>query len=187
MRLSVALLLPLLALSIATAQAESEVYGGAGIGYSTFKLDNVDFEDSTLATRAFAGFRYGRYVALEAGYIDFGTAKDQVVLQFGQPSTTGKIKTDGYDLTLVGRYPFNDELVAFGRIGMLRWDSRKEVEGLPIVGRDDGNDLIWGLGVDFRGTQRIHLRIEAEFVDIEFARSWWLLTTSVMYGFPIGR
>ena len=51
----------------------------------------------------------------------------------------------------------------------------------------DGDDIIWGVGLDFRGSGRVHVRVEGEFVNIEFADSWWVLTTSVMYSFPFGR
>ena len=93
--------------------AESEVYGGFGLGYSTFKIKSLDFEDATFAAREFLGLRYGDYVALEAGYIDFGTLKDQVAGppqqgQQGQPSIDYRVQTSGYDLTLVGRYPLDD-------------------------------------------------------------------------------
>ncbi|MEZ5565916.1 MAG: outer membrane beta-barrel protein [Gammaproteobacteria bacterium] len=181
------LVLPVLALTSSLAHAESEAYGGVGIGYSTFKIDTIDFEGAALATRQFVGFRYGKYVALETGFINFGTVNDQIAVQFGQPSLNEGVKTSGYDLTLMGRYPVNKELAAFARVGMLRWDSRAELEGSPFVAKQDGDDLIWGIGLDFRGTQRVHLRVEAEFVDIEFANSWWVLTTSIMYGFPLGQ
>ena len=58
---------------------------------------------------------------------------------------------------------------------------------LAAVNKTDGDDLIYGVGLDFRGSARLHIRVEAEVVDIAFANSWWVLTTSVMYGFPFAR
>jgi OmpA-OmpF porin, OOP family len=187
-RLLMALLvLPILTLVPEALRAESEIYGGAGIGYSTFGVDVTGFEDSGLATRQFVGVRYGRFVGVEAGYIDFGTANDQVADPFGFGTVNQGIETWGYDLSLVGRYPLNDELAAFGKLGIIRWDSEDTLEPVPLPNKTDGDDLIWGVGLDFRGSARVHIRVEAELVDIAFANSWWVLTTSVMYGIPFAR
>jgi OOP family OmpA-OmpF porin len=181
------LVLPMLTVVPATLRAESELYGGVGIGYSTFSVDATGFEDSGLANRQFLGLRYGRFVGVEAGYIDFGTANDQVADQFGSGTINEGIETWGYELSLVGRYPLNEELAAFGKLGMIRWDSEDTLEPVPLPNKTDGDDLIFGVGLDFRGSARVHVRVEAELVDIEFANSWWVLTTSVMYGIPFAR
>ncbi len=180
-----------------TLRAESEVYGGFGIGYSTFSIDDIDFGDvsfanpdfeaSSFATRLFLGLRYGDYVGLEAGYIDFGTVKDRIGFLQEQPSINYEVESSGYNLSLVGRYPLNDELAAFGKLGMIRWESEATLESFPLSAREDGTDLITGLGLDFRGSDRFHVRVEAEFVFIEFASSWWVLTTSLVYGIPFAR
>ena len=181
------LMLPVLALLSQPVRAESEVYGGIGVGYSTFKIDAQDFEGSAYATREFLGLRYGDYVGLELGYIDFGTVKDRVAFQSGQQSSVERVETSGYDLALVGFYPIDSSLNAFGKLGAIRWDSQVTVGAFPLPTKDNGTDLIWGLGLDFRGSERFHVRIEGEFVDIAFANSWWVLTTSLIYGIPFGR
>ncbi|MEO8225353.1 MAG: outer membrane beta-barrel protein [Gammaproteobacteria bacterium] len=181
-----------------TVHAESEIYGGVGVGYSTFSVDPKElqsigigskFEASGIVTRQFVGYRYGEYAGLELGYINFGTVKDQVAFQSGQPgpSLNYSIKTTGYDLAFIGRYPLDAELAAFGKIGLIRWDSVGTLETFPLPTKKDGDDLIWGLGLDYRGSDRVRVRVQADFVDIQFANSWWVLTTSVMYGFPFGR
>lgn len=181
------LALPLLALAPPRLLAESEVYGGVGIGYSTFSQDAPKLEGAAVATREFLGLRYGDYVALELGFIDFGTVNNRVRVAFGQPSQNLGVETWGYDVSLLGRYPLSQELAVFGKVGTLRWDSDQRLGGLRPVTRLSGDDLIWGLGVDFRSTGRFHVRMEAEFVNIEFANSWWVLSTSVMYGIPFAR
>ena len=181
------LVLPFLIFLPQQARAGSEIYGGIGVGYSTFKIDSLSFEGSSYATREFLGFHYGDYLGLEAGYINFGKVKDRVVVQAGQPSLVDSVQTSGYDLSLVGRYPLDEELVAFGKLGMIRWDSQTTLSTFDLEEKSSGNDLIWGLGLDYRGSGRIHVRIEAEFVDIPFANSWWVLTTSVIYGVPFAR
>lgn len=182
------LVLSLMAFLPQALRAESEVYGGIGLGYSSYSADSLDFEAATFTTREFLGLRYGDYVGLEVGYIDFGTAKDRVAVAQGQPSLNYEVESSGYDLSLVGRYPLNEELAAFGKLGMIRWESKATLdEPASFSTREDGTDLITGLGLDFRGSDRFHVRVEAEFVFIEFASSWWVLTTSLVYGIPFGQ
>lgn len=183
--LAVAVLLPVLLVTAPAARADSELYGGIGIGYSTFSVDAIDFEGSALATRQFIGFRYGDYVGLEAGYINFGTVNDRIIDVPGQVTLNQGIETWGYNLSLIGTYPLNEELYAFGKLGAIRWDSEVELQGFPRLLKDDGDGLIGGIGLDYRGTGRFRLRIEGELVDIDFADTWWVATISVIYGIPI--
>jgi hypothetical protein len=184
--LSVVLLLPQASL------AETEVYGGIGVGYSTFQADAtfqgdpINFEGEDVAVRQFVGLTYGDYAGVEIGYVDFGTVNDRVVVQPGV-SANDAIKTWGYELALVGRYPLNQELGAFGRVGMIRWDSEETLETYPLPSKQDGDDLIWGIGLDFRGSGRFSMRVQADFVDIAFGNSWWVLTASAYYAIPLGR
>ncbi len=186
-RLFSALLLSFLSLLSQASFAETEFYGGVGIGYSTFQVDSIDFEGAAVAVRQFIGVNYGDYVGLELGYIDFGTVNDQVLLEQGTGSINDSIESWGYELALIGRYPLNQELDAFGKVGMLRWDSESTLETFPLATKQDGDDLIWGVGLDFRGSGRFHARIAADVVDIDFASSWWVLTASAYYAIPFGR
>lgn len=181
------LVLACLLLASPGLRAETELYGGIGIGYSTFQIDEIDFEGSDLAKRQFVGFTWGDYVGVEAGYINFGTVNDKVALQAGQQSINDSVKTWGYNLSMVGRYPLNEELDAIAKLGMIRWDSEATLETFPVPTKEDGDDILWGVGLDFRGSNRLSVRVEGEFVNIDIADSWWVVTTSLMYSFPIGR
>jgi len=183
---ALAALLALACLSLVppALRAETELYGGIGIGYSTFQVDPIDFEGSDFATRQFLGFTWGDYIGVETGYINFGTVNDKVALQQGQQSLNDAIETWGYNLSVVGRYPLNQDLDAIAKVGMIRWDSEATLETFPLPTKVDGDDILWGVGLDFRGAGRVHVRIEGEFVNIDFADSWWVVTTSLIYSFP---
>lgn len=181
------MMVALLTLLPQALRAETEVYGGIGYGYSTYSIDAIRFEGSSGALRQYLGFNYGDYVGLELGYYDFGSINDQIVLNPGEASVRDTIETSGYDLSLVGRYPLNEELVAFGKIGAIRWDSTATLADYPIPSKIDGDDLIWGVGLEFRGAGRFHVRIAADFIDISFADAWWALNASVLYAIPVGR
>lgn len=178
----------------ASVLAETELYGGFGIGYSTYTVDDLalpgvdfttEFEGSDYASRQFVGFTWGDYVGAEFGFLNFGTASDTVTVP-GPAQTTARVETDGYSLSLVGRYPVNSELVAFAKVGGLRWDSETRAGTGPVPITQDGNGVLAGIGLDFRGRGRVHVRVEGELADIDFADSWWMVTTSLIYSFPVG-
>jgi hypothetical protein len=88
---------------------------------------------------------------------------------------------------VLGRYPLNEELDAFAKVGLIRWDSKSTLETFPVATKIDGDDMLWGLGLDFRGSGRFHARIQTDFMSIDFADSWWVLNASVYYAIPFGR
>lgn len=166
------------------AEAETEFYGGLGLGYSSYKLDSTGFDGSDFGIRQFVGFNWGDYLGVETGYIDFGTAKDNVGSVFFPVNQT--IESWGYDLSLFGRYPLDEELDVFAKVGILRWDARTNFDNSPFSEKEDGDDLLVGVGVDFRGTGRVHVRMQGEIIEADFADSWWMLSASLVYGFPVG-
>jgi hypothetical protein len=174
-----------LALLPPAVRAENEFYAGIGIGYSTFELEASNFEGADFATRQFIGFNWGDYLGIEGGYINFGTVNDDVPGP-GVGTINQGVETWGYNLSLAARYPLNDELDALAKAGMIRWDSELTRETFPVPTKVDGDDILWGIGLEFRGTGRLHVRVEGEFVNIDFADSWWVLTTSLLYSFRAG-
>lgn len=195
-------------------RADSEVYGGLGVGYSTFKADAADipgrpglpgfensqavsdFEGADLATRAFLGVRLGPYVGLEVGYHDFGEPDGQVAFIDPEnpptspfdapPSSRVATEATGYDAVLMGILPVDRDLSVFAKAGLISWDADTTYGGGART-RDDGEDLIWGIGAAYRGAGPLRVRIEAEFIDAGFANSWWALSASLIYAVPFGR
>jgi OOP family OmpA-OmpF porin len=190
------------------ARAETEFYGGIGVGYTTFEVDDIflldevvnptapepGWEGASFSNRQMLGFRYGDYIAVEVGYHRFGTVNDTLAIQVSPVLTvseTVSLKTSGYDASLIGLWPFNRELSALGRVGIIRWDTDRRIDSSlseqPLLDSLDGDDLVWGIGAQYEGNDRVRMRVEGEFFDIDFARNWWTLSVSVLYAFPIGR
>ncbi len=181
-------LLPvLIALPFAQAvNADNEGYGGIGIGYTSFEVKDLDFEGSSTSTRVFLGVRLGSWLGLEGGFHRFGTATDQVAVEAGEPSVRVGIRTIGYEAAVLGIYPVNRDLSLFAKVGVINWDTDLRAAG-EVIQDEDGNDLIWSVGTTYRGTGPFHVRIEGEFLDIDFADSWWTLSASIIYAIPFGR
>ena len=79
----------LLVLGIGTAAAQTEnqggFYVGGAVGQFDLKIDGLDGVDEAIdgldaddtAWKAFVGWRFNPYLAVEAAYVDFGSPHDQ--------------------------------------------------------------------------------------------------------------
>ncbi len=135
---------------------------------STFSIDD---EDTSFSLSA--GYSFNDYFAVEGGYIDFGEVSDS----FSIAGVTGKVKAeaDGWDLALVGSLPVSEKFSLTGRAGYLFWDAdiKATATGLPSISdNEDGNDLFYGVGAEYRFTNQWSLtggwdRYELDDVDFD--------------------
>jgi opacity protein-like surface antigen len=207
----------------------------------TFSSDG--YEATEVGYRVFAGVRIGQYLALEGGYVDFGSLDDEFPYEDAgappncnpatppsgncnripvQSSIRQDVDLNGFELYALGRYPFAESWAAYAKIGVLMWDlefsaSDTYAELLqPTPGQqnipkicttlsasgppqgtpdpttcdkgprnfdDDGTDLAWGLGVDFKAAEHMTLRAEGTWFDIEDTDKAWLIGFDVIYNF----
>lgn len=155
-------------LSAGVVRAESPhtgFYLGASLGEATVELEDedsfYDFEGDDTSYKLFAGYRFLPWVGVEASYIDFGQAEDDVA---GIP-----LRTDFTAMTIegVGMLPLgNWDLFLKG--GLAYWDGSIESVDFPRV-RDDDNkwDATFGLGAQYRVGQ-FAVRAEANLLMLGF-------------------
>jgi opacity protein-like surface antigen len=172
--------LALLALAPAIALGDIRFFAGAGAGgarvegdlrvtangldYLTpgdesyvpgFSFTSDGYEMTDVGYRVFGGVRFGRYFALEGGYISFGSLEEEFAYEdLGFPAPppdnpaatcnpapppTGncrripvnstidqELDLDGLELYAMGFYPFAQRWEAFAKIGVISWDATFE-------------------------------------------------------------
>lgn len=177
----------LLLLSPPALLADNEVYGGIGLGYGTVEIDVPigKFEGASVLGKLMVGGHFTDYFAVEAGYVWFGEVDDNVVSDPTLPAANRTVDTTGYDLFLLGAWPLDPDLLVFGKLGLIGWDAEIRDANGTFSEDQDGTDLAWGLGFDFRGTERLRVRMEAEFFDMDFAEHYWALSASLIYAIPV--
>ncbi len=148
--------------TFAFAQQENDagLYLGGGIGYERIESEDFpnsedEFEnlsDNRVAYKGIAGFRFNRMFSIEGQYVDFGDAADGPL----------SVEADGWTAGLVVDIPVTERISPYGKIGMLFWDAEASVDNVPGSVSDDGNDVVYGVGVRFGLAENLDLRLEYE-------------------------
>jgi hypothetical protein len=161
--------------------ADNGIYLGGSVGQSgvsfdeSFEGENFSFDADSTGYKAIAGWRFVDWLAVEANYVDLGSGDDRIA--------GTKIETDvsGISLSAIGFLPVGPVDV-FARVGMIDWDADIDVPSLDVSVSDDGTDLTYGVGAQFR-IWSLSLRAEYEVFDISDADTVDMISLGVTWTF----
>lgn len=133
-----------------------------GAGYGLTKLKDGDFDEDEAAKKAFAIVKFNEYVGLEAAYIDFDEAGDDVL----------EIDAKGKSLAVIFEAPIHPAFSLYAKGGQLWWDADASIESSVVSASDDydGDETFWGGGVKFRLAENLDLRVEYERFNFDISR-----------------
>lgn len=139
-----------------------------------FTTTSIDEQDRHFGFKAFGGYEFNRYFALEAGYFDlgkFGFTADTVPTG----SLRGDIKIKGANLDVVGSLPIGDQFSVFARAGLNYAYANDSFAGTgavavinPSPSKSSAN-YKFGFGAQYDFTPAFGMRIEAERYRIDDA------------------
>ena len=157
-----------LAACVGGASAQS-FYVGAGFGATQSKLE-VDCRQATCdkdgnGYKAYGGYVVHKYVAVEAGYINFGDAKGEGRL-FGVNNVRGKFTSGGPYVAGAFRYALSDEAIILARLGVINMKTEASGQlGSLGSGRESesANKLLYGIGVELPLTKKLYATFGLDF------------------------
>jgi OOP family OmpA-OmpF porin len=158
-------------------------YVGGNVGQSRAKIDNdriasgllgggltatsISDRDRDIGYKLYGGYQFNPNFAMESGYFDLG--------KFGFTANTspagtldGNIKVKGLNLDVVGTLPFTEKFSAFGRGGLIYYQSKDSFSGTGAVGVSNPNPsksdvgYKFGLGLQYAFTKSLAMRTEVE-------------------------
>ncbi|MGI9245085.1 MAG: porin family protein [Steroidobacteraceae bacterium] len=166
-----------LASTPALAENDSGPYIGAGFGQFNVQIDNpgdvtdtigsFDSDDTTF--KAFAGWRFNPYLAVELDYLDLGNPEDTI------DGRRLNADVNGFAPYIIGTLPVGP-VELFAKAGYLFYDVQVDVDDLT-VSDDNEQDFVYGGGIGLTLFEHLHARLEYEVIDIgEFddANALWL-------------
>jgi hypothetical protein len=154
------------------------LYLGLGIGDFSTSLDSditnidandLDFNTDDDALKAFVGWRFNRFFAVQLDYTDFGRTNAQLA--------AGNISADtkGFTPSAVGTLPLGP-VELFVRGGMMFYDLNVNSNTSNLVD-DSGHDPVFGAGIGVTVAKHLNLRAEYERIeinDLDDANAVWL-------------
>jgi OOP family OmpA-OmpF porin len=140
--------------------ADNGIYLGASVGQSGLEIDDFDYDADATGYKLIAGWRFIDWLAVEANYLDFGSGDDTV------SGTKIETEADGISLSAVGFLPIGP-VDLFARVGAVDWSA--DISSSEFgSGSDDGTDLTYGVGAQFR-VWSLGIRAEYEMFDVSDA------------------
>jgi len=171
-----------LVLAAGTALAQQDntdgIYIGAGFGDFSAEIDELDdvddaiadFDEDESASKYFFGYRFNRFLGVQADLYDLGDAETTLL---GQSIS---LKTEGYGASVVGTLPIAF-IELFARAGIIFYDLELTTARLSDRIDESDQDVVYSAGIGFTFVERFNLQLEYEVLDIsEFddADAWWL-------------
>lgn len=151
----------------AAQAAENDRGFYAGVGAGSSFVDERNYDDEDLAYSVFGGYQFNRYFSLEAGYADFGELA---------PRGEGRdLEATSAYLAAVGNVPITERFSAYAKAGVQYWDLDAALPGLTGTRDASGTDPVYGVGVQYRFSDRFALRgeytrFEIDDLDLDLAQ-----------------
>lgn len=141
-------------------------YIGAGVGQSEvddFCSGVSNCDDTDTGWKLFGGYLFTQYVAIEAGYVDFGKFSGS------SGGISASAEVTGVTAHVVGMLPLNERFSLIGRLGTIYADVDIKASGFGYSFHDDDQsfDFAAGVGAEVNITDQFSLRAEYElFKDV---------------------
>jgi OmpA-OmpF porin, OOP family len=162
------------------AQNAGDFYGGLSAGRTRFKLEPADTtttqtgqtatdisrDDKDTAYKFFGGYQLSPGLGVEAGIFDLGKSDFTATLPAG--TFSGRIKSQGFNLDLVGQMALTNNLSLLARVGAVNARSRGSFSSTGVVPVNDSSPskrettVKVGAGVQYALSPSMLLRTEFE-------------------------
>jgi len=168
--------------SATTMAADNGIYLGASLGQANIDIDTVNaprIDGDDTGFKFIAGLRPLDWFAVEASYVNFGEVEQTRGTGLGQ--TRLATESDGISAFGVFFLPVGP-VDLFAKGGLISFDTNIDVDGLGTIYQEDGTDLAYGVGVQFR-LLSLGIRAEYEKFDIDDVDDANMLSIGVTYTF----
>ncbi len=125
---------------------DSGFYVEFGGGRSNANESTTSLDENATAYRLAAGYQINSWLAIDAGYVDFGDFDGELMDPAGGTIPFSASAT-GIELAFVGRIQLGERYAATVRAEQLWWDS--EIEAVGQKQEDSGNSFAYGAGLEF--------------------------------------
>ncbi len=178
-RLIMALALAAFVAVPAMADADEGFFIGGSIGQGFVDTNITDgiggaitLDDEDFSYKLVAGYRIGKWMAVEGSYVDLGKVTDS------SGANVVSAETSGFDVYGVGILPVGP-FDLFAKVGVFFADS--DISGSTVMG-DTDTTAAYGVGAAFR-LGSFGIRLEWEHFDVDVPDSYDLVSAGLTFTF----
>lgn len=165
-----ALSLGVLLVASGSVLAQAGPYLGGAFGQSKLKewctgetatIRFTGCDDSDTSWKLLGGYRFSRYLGVEASYIEWGEVSASI-------NTGAQVaaKQHSYGLAAVGTIPLGEGFELFGKAGFLMTEQEtRRITPAPSTAKRDDTEFHYGLGAKYAFTRNWAVRGEWEKTD----------------------
>jgi opacity protein-like surface antigen len=162
-------------------------YAGGAILLADLQFDDDSFDDDAAGGRVGLGYRLNRWFAVEGSWLQTTDFDARPIPGVGGGTELG---INGFTLSAVGYAPVSsDRFAPYAKAGFYRLDQDLEVTDAGGIVENSSrriDGLVVGAGLRARISDRVDMRAEGEWFDIDSAELW-MLSLGVDYRFGAPR
>jgi lipopolysaccharide assembly outer membrane protein LptD (OstA) len=164
-----AIFIPALCMTMPASADDAGFYLGARLGWAQYPTNSQLIlspdlnlrgradDDEDLAWSIEAGYRFNRYVRIDAGYVDLGEVSSRLTNSMGTAAAQTRFAVQGATLALTGTYPLGN-WEPYVKVGVFFFDTRLAFSGsaagtsfeATVSGSaTDSLDTLYGAGVGY--------------------------------------
>lgn len=158
---------------LSAGSAKSKLHVDHVVTYSITYLDDTEtttesysetesYDSTSLGLRL--GYQFNEYIAIEAGYHNYGEAKDNYIDEFDD-TINEKISSSAVSFGIKGSLPISEYFSIFARTGLAKWDFKASATDSSMPGeveqrKESDKDIYYGVGAEYRFNETISLGVE---------------------------
>jgi OOP family OmpA-OmpF porin len=140
-----------------------------------FVASGTTIDDTDTAWKAFVGYRFNSFLALEGGYVDLGGATFVTTITSAPPPADaltpflihGNAEATGYNLTAIVGMPLGSAVFLFAKGGAFQWsadfsETIPGAAGARVARNETDTTPTYGVGIEFRMNRWLRARAEWE-------------------------
>ena len=135
-------------------------YIGVGFGSVDYDAESISNFDDPTGFEIMLGKEISRNLSFELSYIDFGEADDGA-------APLQRLEGDAITVGALLRGKVGKTADVFLKLGMHSWDIELTEDGAGVIGKDDGTDIFYGLGVSVKTTDNLSIGARYNVYDFD--------------------
>ena len=181
----------LVVVALPASASDTGFYIGAALGQSNIEITDFyptlgdSLKQSSDSFKAFAGYRFLPFLAVEAGYANLGSPQG---LERNVPEhpEVAEVSIKGWDAFVIGILPVSKNFDIFAKAGLYAWDTDiTSVQDSEVIYDESltGTDTAFGGGLGFWVGKNVTLRAEGEWLKVGEYSTVGFYSVGVTYTF----